>query len=361
MKAKISFLIAVDLLILAFYLFAQQENINKAETDNAAIYYTKAFELMKYPEAKEVRNKIRQIIENGWQADPEIQGFITDNETSFANFYKGLILPKCDFTFGEKYRYLIQKKIPPFGKIRNLSNLLFLKARYCQKQKDFAQAVDICLFSLSFCRHISFDNTLVSKAMVLAIEKYSYMLLGDYLNSENINKELSQRILNYLEDYEKKHFLVQEIIEPEKESFISAIQLVADNPNEMKDINGEEPSQEVKQKFKLFGNKAIEHARELTNKYFGYLIKAAETNKENDWEFAINEWNKFIEEVQNTKPQLSDAFLGKREFDEIYANKTVDILFALIPFMSYKEIVQRYYSNSGQLKELELSAKMKSG
>ncbi|RKY39427.1 MAG: hypothetical protein DRP75_02135, partial [Candidatus Omnitrophota bacterium] len=96
---------------------------------------------MYYPKSREVINKIRGVIKEGWQEDKELEELLNQNEISFREFRKGVLLKKCDFDFGKKYKYLIQKQALPLLKIRNLSNLLLLKGRYLEKKGDLDKAI----------------------------------------------------------------------------------------------------------------------------------------------------------------------------------------------------------------------------
>jgi len=46
------------------------------------------------------------------------------------------------------------------------------------------------------------------------------MILKDYLNSKKATKRNSLKILNYLEDYEKQHFSIEQVLEKKRGFYI---------------------------------------------------------------------------------------------------------------------------------------------
>ena len=73
-------------LIIPAPLFGQQENI--AQEDNAAVYYLKAFDLLKYPETKEFADKVKEIINNGWRDEKELEKVLIEKEESIPDSRK---------------------------------------------------------------------------------------------------------------------------------------------------------------------------------------------------------------------------------------------------------------------------------
>ena len=210
---------------------------------------------------------MRRVIKNGWQEDKELEELLNQNEVCFKEFKKGVLLKKCDFDFGKKYKYLIQKQPPPFLKIRNLSNLLLLKGRYLEKKGDFDKAIDLYLSLLTFALHISQDNSILSHLIALKIEKDICRILKDYLNSEKATKRNALKILNYLEDYKKQHFFMTQALEKEKEAFVSGLQMMVDN------INTEQFNTEERKKALEFGKEILKQGHLLANYYYGLFVK----------------------------------------------------------------------------------------
>lgn len=358
------------------YLFAQGENIKNSNKDNAAIYYSKAFDLLKYPfpSEKETYNKLEEIIKKGWQGEnKDVEEILKQNEPCLKELKKGLLLKKCDFAFGKEYKYLIVKKLPNVVKARESSNLLLLKGRYYEKQEDFARAIDCYLSSLTFVRHISQANSLFTDLLVLAIEKDIYLPLKDYLNSQEIDKEICKKILSYLEDFEKTHFSARRIIETEKESFISTIHFIMDGA--LKEVTKDKkeeskPNEDMKRKWENFRSQILKQANELADRYYGNFIKAAQTGNKEDLNFALEEvasikkeaqYQGTDEEIFDAVSMLQDAVTGKIEqFNEKVACKIVIKMLATSSLPYFKKVLDEHSSSLNELKELKLLAKIKS-
>lgn len=347
-KLTISIFSVVCLIITA-NLFAQQENTG---LENAAVYYQKAMDLLKYPESTEVQNKLQGIINGGWKGeDKEIENILEENEPSLNEFQRGVLLKKCDFDFGKNYKYLALKQYPNILKIRKISNLLLLKGRHYEKEESFDKAIDIYLSIFTFARHISQDNSLVGKMLALAVEKNAYIPLNNYLNSKEINKGICQKILTYLEDYEKQHFPARELIEADKAFFVSTMQMSVDGLNDK--ITQALLNVDRRNRGVALQNEVLRQAQAFADRYYGNFIKAIETNKDSDWEFAINEFNSLRKEVGNTRDSnrtLYD-FFGEAGNIEKIANKFVTISLSI--FMpNFKKAADTYYLNLNNLSEL---------
>lgn len=352
-------LFGICLIILPANLFAQQGNINSTETENAAVYYSKAFDLLEYPKSEVIKTQLQEVVKNGWQKEYKgLEKILAENESCFDEFKKGLKLEECDFNFSKEYKYLIQKEIPNLLKVRNLSNLLLLKGRYYEKQKDFDEAVNIYLSSLRFAQHISQDNT-VSKMIAIAIEKEAYAPLKQYLDSEKVEKETRLRILNYLTKYEKEHFSAKELVEVEKDFFISNIKMLADEAEQQAEKDSKF-NVEKKKTMEALGEEMISQAQELANRYYGNFAKAIETNNEKDWEFAINELDSLqktlkspISNIKDVSSLLYDAFTKDVEGSKItIARKIVTITLA-ISIPNFRRAAEHYYLTLKELKEAE--------
>jgi len=58
-RVEVILLVVVSLIVLSIKLRIQEK---KVVVDNAAVYYLKAFDLLKYPVSKEVQRKLFQIV-----------------------------------------------------------------------------------------------------------------------------------------------------------------------------------------------------------------------------------------------------------------------------------------------------------
>ncbi|RKY31948.1 MAG: hypothetical protein DRP67_01675 [Candidatus Omnitrophota bacterium] len=340
-------------LIVSNTALSSQKNTENQAVENAAVYYLKAFNSLHYPKSMEVKNKINIVIKNGWQADyKELEKLLNQNEICFKEFKKGVSLKKCDFNFGKKYKYLIQKEPPPFLKIIQLSELLLLKGRYLEKKGNYDEAIDIYLSLLTFSLHISQANSTLSQIISLRIEKDTYMLLKNYLNSDKVTRKNAIKISNYLEDYEKNHFSIEDTVEKEKEIFISSVQMLVDKIDSEK--NGE--------KILEFKKEILKQAHSLADYYYGLLIKAVKTNKERDWNVVYRKIQNLQKEVKMagiSTEIIGDLTKGRlKNLNKKLANQIVKITL-LISFPNIKKMVDSYYLRMKELKELKLLANMK--
>ena len=373
MRLKRGIIGVIDLSLIAALLItfpahsrAQQRARDNTGVENAAVYYSRAIDLLKYPDSQQIQDELKGIIQYGWQAENrEIENILRQNEPCLKEVHRGLLLEKCDFDFGKKYKYQVERELPPLGRILNLSDLLLLKGRYYEKQEAFGEAAEVYLSSLSFSDHISQGDDSISKMIALAIEKNTYIPLRDYLNSKNIDKKACQRILSQLRDFEKKHFPARSMIEPEKEFFVSTVRMVKDGFKQ-KAAESLETIPEMKKKAEAFEDELMRQARELADRYYGNLIRAAETNKESDWKFALGELESLRKASQPTgmvlirdlASMLYDAFTG--DIEEYHKKLIRKILITLlaVALPNPKRTVDGYYARSKELRELKSLARI---
>jgi hypothetical protein len=89
---------------------AQSINFGDKQPGNAAAYYSRAFDLLKYPESKKLNKEISEIMQNGWlHENPEIKKVLEENELSIQEFQKGIEIGDCDFDYGKEPKYLFEK------------------------------------------------------------------------------------------------------------------------------------------------------------------------------------------------------------------------------------------------------------
>ncbi len=270
----------IDLSLIAAFLIAspaipsaQQTARDNPGVENAVVYYSRAIDLLKYPDSQEIQNKLKGIIQHGWQAENrEMENILRQNEGCLTEVQRGLLLDKCDFDFGKRYKYQVERQLPRLDRILIISDLLLLKGRCYEKQGAFGDATEVYLSSLHFSGHISQGDDSISKMIALAMEKKKYIPLRDYLHSKNIDKKVCQRILSQLRDFEKKRFPARNMIEPEKEFFLSTVRMVGDGfKQKAAESVGTIPGME--KKADVFEEELNRQARELADRYYGNFIK----------------------------------------------------------------------------------------
>ncbi len=333
-------------------------------SDNAAIHYSKAFDLLYYPGSNEFKRTVRTIIRKGWDGDYiGMAEVLKDNNPSFREFQKGIALGHCDFDFGQQYNYLAHKAFPT-DELKKFSDLILLQGRYYEKQRDFEKAINAYLSTLALARHVAQDNTAASKMVSLDIEKKTYAPLRGYLNKKGIDKKICRRILTYLEAHDKNHFPAKEIVEAEKAQFISMVDIAIDDFQRTVTTSPNNPPgvDVFAEEFALvFQQEALKLTHEMTDDVFENFIKAAETNAKKDWELAISGLKRFrkaqsrmIAKVDISKLSY-DSFTGtNRAFSRELAKVNV-VPFLVVP--NPKKPVDIFYAASKELKALRSLAK----
>jgi hypothetical protein len=374
MWLKRGFIEVIDLSLIATILIAfpaipsaQQRVHANTGVENAAVYYSRAIDLLKYPNSQEIQDTLKGIIQHGWQAENrEIENILRQNERCLTEVQRGLLLETCDFDFGKKYKYQVERELPRLDRIFIISDLLLLKGRYYEKQGSFGDATEVYLSSLRLSGHISQGDDLISKRITLAIEKKIYIPLRDYLHSKNIDKRVCQRILSQLRDFEKKRFPARRMIEPEKEFFLSSVRMVGDGfKQKAAESLGTTPGME--KEADVFEKELNRQAREMADRYYGNFIKAAETNKEGDWKFALVELEGLrkasqptgIGNMRDVISMLYDAFTGDIEEYQKKIIRKILITLLAVALPNPKKAVDGYHARLEELHELRSLARIR--
>ncbi|MGD8521680.1 MAG: hypothetical protein PVF56_11100 [Desulfobacterales bacterium] len=322
---------------------------------NAATHYLKAFELLKYPESKTMGKEISEIIENGWLQDSiEIKKLLQENELSIRQYQKGIAFINCDFDFGKAPKYLFEKEFPAPAAWK-LFSIIMLKGRYHERQNDYAAAVDLYLSALIFAQHISQDNLEISKATALVIGFSSLKPLKEYLNKKKVEKRLCEKIIVHLNQYHQQRFEAREIIETRREETKSLLKMTADTfMAGVTETYRQRP--EILEKAAAFRKEFIMMAYQDIDYYYGNYIRATETNKKKDWEFAASESENLKRAVQaeinaDHKSTLLHCFLTNLDDpNPKCTERTRIILMSGIP--NYKYIFDQYNRALAELREV---------
>ena len=340
-------------------LFAQQENTNNSETENAAVYYSKAFDLLEYPQSDAVKAQLKEAVTHGWQKEyEELENILTENGPCFEELEKGLKTEKCDFNLGGESKYIIDKIIPDARKTRNLSQLLLLKGRHCEQQNNIDGAIDAYLSSLTFARHISQDNALISRMIAIAIEKEACAPLKQFLESGKAKSQARLRISGYLKKFEREQFSAKELVESEKDFFISTVKMLADGVRQRAE-KGAKFNIGKKLAMESLDEELTANAQESATRYYGNFATAMETNAEKDWEYAVNEIEALKKSLKDPVSNVKEA--GMLLYDSltrdaagsrsIIARKVIkSMLVMAIP--DFKRAAENYYSTLKDLREV---------
>jgi hypothetical protein len=364
-------LLAFCLMTQPFVSLAQDVAALKPDLKNAAWCYNLAFDLTKYPDSKDLNNRITQVIQKGWQGrDRELEAVLKDNEPAFREFKKALRLKRCDFDFGRKYKYLIQKEIPTYAKIRSLYRLNLLRARYEESRGESDKALDVYLSNLIFANHIAIDNAMMMRMISLVIEKETCAVFKDFLTSAKLSRKNYLKVYDFLEEDERTRFKPEELIESEKNAFLSLMSMMVDTYIEDSNNQGNVvANSEDKIKVIALGEEAKKEAEQLADMYYGNFSKAIRTNKQEDWDFAVNELNGLIKEAQPkaddlqgfVKAVFSDATKETADAVDKRLAKKIVLTFLSLTIPNFKGIGEGYYSALSQLNELKSLVFLKAG
>ena len=334
--------------ILFLILEGRFSNLAAEEKEgNAAIHYLKAIKLMDYPVSIKRRFEIQEAIKKGWSAEAkELEKILQKNEKALNELKKGLEYKRCDFNLGKKYKYSLEKNLPPFLEIFNLSNLLLLKGRYYEKEAENKKALDTYLSSLTFAYHISLSNDTPSKTLALTIEENALPLLKNYLNLAD--KEDCLKISAFIKDFLNKHFSMEEVIKGEKEFFISNLQIIVDKVKTIK-----ETQDEIKRKKKKFIQKLVEEGNKLLDDYYGALTKAVESNEDEDWQVVEDKSLKLREDIKYLNRESLGKTIkeGTEKLDENLAPKIAEIVL-IMNLPDIRRISDKYYSVLRSLEDI---------
>ena len=298
---KIFYVISSFLAMVNSCVFAQslESSLEQKPEDNAAVYYEKAFSLLKEYSREEIR-EFNAVIENGWKGENnKLDNVLRENEQALKEIENGLRLEKCYFTYNKTYRYLSQKPLPNMWKIHLIARLFILKGRMLERDNNFKQAMEEYLSLLKFSRHISQGGSLVETMMSVAMANMAHKVLSQYLVRIDAHQEITQKIQAFLKMQELNASQIVAVAECEKKSWLSAMQELVDRL--MKEIEANKRKTIfpwIQRQGKDFYASLVPYAEVLGDKYYGKLIKAAQTNMladRQEYEKEVARLNKEIE------------------------------------------------------------------
>ena len=315
---------------------------------------------MKFPESGELKREVYAIVQNGWrQEHGEAEKLLQENALCLLEFKKGTELAHCDFDFGRKIEYLAEKEYPsPIA--YTLFTMIELQARYRERQARFQTAVDLYLASLVYAKHLSQDNTVQSKLMGYIIGHEAVKRLKSYLNNNQFQTRQCPKIIERLnahdissalkEIHEAQRDWVKSIIKKTADIFmISVTEKFRDHP-------------EILSNAVQFRKEYIARAYEDIDYYYGNFIKAAQTRKKQDWEFANSEAEKFKMKIQKEPSGESEGLIICFLKDPDNPNPPCAQIIRLLlssAIASYDHLMSSYDQNLRQLQETRALAESK--
>jgi hypothetical protein len=289
MDRKIVVCIVLMLLLICLFL---QFALTEETTDNAATYYNRAFELCTYSYKSPISKRVENVVKNGWTAeDKELEELLKQNESAIVEFKNGVKLEKCDFAFGKVYDNPYLEPLPNVAKVWDLANLIILKGRLYERNKEYSQAIEQYLSVFSFAQHISqYNKQMVSVMISKAVEQIACISIQQYLQKEELNLLLYKRILKFLQEIEPKRSTIVEAMERQKED-LESLGLVLPKEafmNKHRLTFGKMQFYTISEEEEKYIEKFQEEFRKIKgkviDKYYGLLIKYAQSNLVSDKE-----------------------------------------------------------------------------
>ncbi|MDD5491570.1 MAG: hypothetical protein PHV60_02680 [bacterium] len=334
--------------VIVFLVFLGIANlpglVYAVEVDNAAIYYSKAFDLQKYNESAGLRERIQKVVRKGWQGkDLELEQFIIENEPALNEVVEGLKLDKCDFDFGRRYSYLIEKKTPPLAKVMRLSNLFLLHGRYLEGQDKPRTALTNYFNSLQVAQQLALDVATISKLSALQIEERTTPIIRDFIN-KRANKKDTEEIADYLKGYIKDHFTMRKVVNDEKALFLSSVKTITDKLV---------PDSAFKKEF-------VKEANALADKYYNLIADATDPGNQDLFAVVEREINGLRQELKEVNRQYLDRIIKSEEKDlnQVKAVQVVKYLL-VIGLPDLQKTAAYYHERIFDLKALQETAEKK--
>ncbi len=337
-------LLIKSLLGIFFYLLIGSNIVSAAEVDNAAIYYSKAFDLQKYNEDAELKEKMQKVIRKGWQGkDPELEQFIIDNEAALNEVAEGLKLDKCDFDYGRRYSYLIEKKTPPLTKVMRLANLFLLYGRYLEGQDRPRTALANYFNSLQVSQQLALDVATISKLSALQVEERTLPIISDFIN-KRANKKDAEEIADFLKGYLKKHFTMQKVVADEKALFLSSVKAITDKLA---------PDSAFKKEF-------VKQASMLADKFYTLLEDATAPGNRDLFAVVERAVNALRQDLKEVDRQYLNRIIKNEEKDlsKVNASQVAKYLL-VIGLPDLQELAAYYHSRIFDLQALKEKAEKK--
>ena len=100
---------------------SQYTDRSTAPKVNAAVYYLKALDQLKYPSDEDSNQRLQDIIDLGWDLESdENESVLHDNKRCLDSIHKANNLTRCDFSYKKPYKYLIDKEAFPCSNMQKV-------------------------------------------------------------------------------------------------------------------------------------------------------------------------------------------------------------------------------------------------
>jgi len=331
-------------------IYESENKIDPAK--NAATFYIKAIDSLQYAPSDQLKKLIKNIRIGKWVKDKELIALLNSNQRSLLYLEKAIQLPGCDFYFGKRYEYAIEKNIFNVVPLVNLSRVIVLKGKMLESQKKYSSALAQYLKILVMGLHLSKEEENLSKVVGMVLVNESLSSLGLLVNENVLGREDQHKIKKSLLKYKNNVPNPSSLYLLERESFLSSIAMLVDGMDSINRLNKSSSEKWRNEDLDLFSNAFRKYSLTLADQHFGNFAKAADSNLESDWNFAQKE----IDSLRNGfRSKLRFAGRGpllvyfrmvknhQRFYDLITEMETETIIQISIPEM--RKAVNRHHEN----------------
>jgi hypothetical protein len=203
--------------------------------DNAAVYYRKAAQSWQKP-SNIVLTEAGNIVKYGWNSGQgDAEKYLFQNKQCLDEIMMAAGVKDCDFSFGGKTDFAETADFNLF-KLVELNKFLLLNARYFQKQKEADKAVEICLASFSFARHIAQGKGILYKIVSLSLEAGASDVLKTCIGLPLLTGEEKNKMRRYLQEYWHSHYTLADFIQEARDEFLFTVEKLAPSGNPVRGI-----------------------------------------------------------------------------------------------------------------------------
>lgn len=346
--------------VLAAFISCTLFSFCNTQDDNAAPYYIKAYELIKYPKETAAQETIDDIIKNAYRSkNSQIEEILKNNEPAFKELEKGTSKPRCDFT--PFVKSLQKGGMPNYMALRNLVRLSTVKGRYYVSLGKYDKASDSYLNVITLAKHLpQQDKHFIKKMFDVSFVAIVTPSIKALLQEKAVSKETLTKIDKQLHDYELHTVTLVELFQAYKgEMMNDEIDEIYGIKAQLNDSLKKHSQQISASDRKFLYDTTLTEAETLINRYMGYYIKAAQTNNPSDWDFADKEY-RLLSESATLTPTSSFSYIIKSWLNSIIYKKaalkeTAKMLakmFVDIPMSSLSRVREQYHSVMNGIKEV---------
>lgn len=164
------------------------------DPDNAALLYYQGF--LSMPQfSEEARDRIEEVARGKISPDDKVREDIAHSRGGIHFVEAAVKVPICQW--GIQFSEGFDALMPQFAQIRLMNYVLLADARVRAADGDYRGALERCLVTVAFARHVG-DDTLISYLVSLAERRIAYQCMQDIVGRAAGDAELLQWLKNEL-------------------------------------------------------------------------------------------------------------------------------------------------------------------